>query len=105
MRTYHHGNSRSCAEQEGSLRADVLDGVAAAPWNVGAIAGSLKQAVTVARTQGAAFWELRAVLSLAPVFVQRRAHVEARGLLTEALSRMPAGADTAETRRAEALRG
>jgi tetratricopeptide (TPR) repeat protein len=65
---------------------------------------SLRQAGAVARSQGAALWELRAVLSLAPVLGQRSAHYEARDLLEDALGRIRPGAEVAEVQRAETLR-
>lgn len=68
-----------------------------------AAAAALREAVLVARSQGATLWELRAALRLAPLLADRKARREACDLLAEVIGRMPAGSGAAEVREAEEL--
>ncbi|MDO9713837.1 AAA family ATPase [Paracraurococcus lichenis] len=63
----------------------------------------LRKAVSVAQTQGATLWELRAALHLTPLLVDREARHEAHDLLTKVIGRMPAGSSAPEMREARAL--
>jgi tetratricopeptide (TPR) repeat protein len=64
---------------------------------------SFRKAISVAQSQGATLWELRAALRLVPLLAEQHARNEAYNLLTAVLGRMPSRSAAAEIREADAL--
>jgi predicted ATPase len=62
-----------------------------------------RQAIAIARGQGAKSWELRAVLSLSRLYHQQGKTEEARAMLAEVYSWFTEGFDTADLQEAKAL--
>jgi predicted ATPase len=62
-----------------------------------------RQAIAIARRQGAKFWELRAVTSLARLLVEQGKREEARALLAEIYGGFTEGFDTPDLTDAKAL--
>ena len=65
---------------------------------------SLRQALDVARDQGAKLWELRAAVSLATAWSREKKRARARELLSPILATFPNDIDAADLRAARALR-
>lgn len=65
--------------------------------------GELKQALTIARQQGARFWELRAATSLACLWLDQRKHKDAQRLLAPVYAWFAEGSDTPDMKKARAL--
>ena len=63
----------------------------------------LRHAISVARSQGARLWELRAVTSLATLLRERGTRVEARNLLASTYGWFTEGFDTPDLKKAKAL--
>ena len=64
---------------------------------------SFRQAIAVAREQGAAWWELRAATSLARLWRDQGKHVPARELLAPVYDWFTEGFETLDLKEAKAL--
>jgi class 3 adenylate cyclase/tetratricopeptide (TPR) repeat protein len=62
-----------------------------------------REAITVARSQSAKSWELRATMSLARLLAKQGRHAEARAMLAEIYNWFTEGFDTADLKDAKAL--
>jgi predicted ATPase len=83
------------------LRANALLGTGLTEANEAE--ASFRQAIDVARVQGAKFWELRAATSLARMWAAQGKRDQARDLLTPVYGWFTEGFDTADLKKAEAL--
>jgi predicted ATPase len=71
--------------------------------NDGAAAQSLRDAIGLARHQGAKSWELRATTSLARLLASQGRRAEARSMLAEIYGWFTEGFDTADLKDAKTL--
>ena len=71
--------------------------------SVEAVEASLRTAVDIARSQGAAAWELQAVTLLAQLMADRGERMSAYDLLAPLWARLAAGPDTPDLREAAAV--
>jgi predicted ATPase len=83
------------------LRADVL--LAGSLGQASNAEGSLRSALTVAREQGAKWWELRAATSMARLWRKQGKRDEARELLAPVYGWFTEGFDTLDLKQAKAL--
>lgn len=65
--------------------------------------GCFYESIRIAQQQKAKSWELRTVMSLAPLYVNQGKQAEARSLLSDIYDKFTEGFDTVELRRARAL--
>src|SRR5262249_54064621 len=83
------------------LKAEAL--LAGSPHHVAKAEASLRRALAVAREQGAKFWELRAVITLARLRRDQAKRHEARDLLAPVYGWFTEGFDTRDLKEARAL--
>jgi len=86
-----------------SRSASSSSGTSGSPSNHGPAEACFRQALDVARQQGANAWELRAATSLGRLLARARRQSEAQQTLGEVYSRFAEGFDTTDIKDAKAL--